>query len=70
MTERLAIPARALLAGDVVGSGETVLRVSAGVGTPPGKVDVTLRSPSGRERGAQWSASTVIRASRPAARNA
>lgn len=64
MTAALAIPARALLAGDIVGSGETVLRVSAGVRTPRGKVDVRLRRPDGRERVAQWGASTVIRATR------
>jgi hypothetical protein len=36
----LRVPARALQPGDCVGSGETVVSVSAGIATPRGKVDI------------------------------
>jgi hypothetical protein len=59
----LRIPARTLQPGDCVGSGETVVSVSAGVATPAGKVDVILER-AGRQRSASWGASTLIGASR------
>ncbi len=37
------VPARHLLRGDVTGSGEVVLNVSAGAKTPRGMVDVLLQ---------------------------
>lgn len=57
------VPARALQPGDVTGSGETVERVSAGLRTPSGKVEVTLVKGS-RRRLAMWGASTVINVAR------
>ena len=59
----LKIPARNLLPGDQVGSGETVVSVSAGVRTPRGKVEVTLEK-AGRRRTSLWGAATVINVSR------
>lgn len=58
-TTRIRVPARLLLNGDVTGSNETVLGVSAGVATPRGKVEVFLEK-AGRQRKAIWSAATVI----------
>lgn len=52
-------PARSLIPGDVVSSGETILSVSAGVRTPRGKVEVVL-SKDGRRRLAIWGAHTII----------
>jgi hypothetical protein len=60
---RLSIPARTLLNGDQVGSGETIVNVSAGVRTPRGKVEVVLEK-GGRRRSAIWGASTVINVQR------
>lgn len=56
---RIRVPARLLLKGDVTGSNETVLGVSAGAATPRGKVEVSLEK-AGRRRKAIWNASTVI----------
>lgn len=56
---RIRVPARLLLKGDVTGSNETVLGVSAGVATPRGKVEVSLEK-AGRQRKAIWNAATVI----------
>jgi hypothetical protein len=53
------VPARHLLRGDVTGSGEVVLSVSAGARTPRGMVDVLLQK-CDRKRAAIWSARTVI----------
>jgi hypothetical protein len=53
------IPARALLNGDHVASGETIVSVSAGVRTPRGMVEVTLEK-DGRYRRALWGAFTII----------
>ena len=55
----MRVYARHLLRGDVVGSGETVVSVSAGTSTPAGHVDVRLEK-SGRERAACWRAGTLI----------
>lgn len=54
------VPARYLLSGDITGSGEIVVSVSAGVHTPRGKVEVTLRKSDGRTRTSLWAASTLI----------
>lgn len=59
------ILARYLRHGDVTaGSGETIVNVSAGVRTPRGKVDVVLAK-NGRQRVAQWGASTMVAVVRP-----
>jgi len=67
--EPVAIPqkvcARYLLPGDVVGSGETIVRVSAGVRTPRGKVEVTLEK-NGQRRTSLWGAYTMINVRRVA----
>jgi hypothetical protein len=62
--QSLKIPARSLLPGDQVGSGETIVSVSAGVRTPRGKVEVTLEKGE-HSRFALWGAHTVINVSRP-----
>ncbi|MET4364290.1 hypothetical protein ABIB06_004889 [Bradyrhizobium sp. LB8.2] len=53
------VPARHLLRGDVTGSGEVVLSVSAGARTPRGMVDVLLQKGE-RKRAAIWSARTIV----------
>lgn len=55
--------ARDMLPGDRVGSGETIVAVSAGVRTPAGKVDVILDR-AGRRRVASWNARTEINVTR------
>ena len=57
------VPARHLMAGDQLGTGETVLAVSRGARTPSGKVEITL-SKNGARRGALWEESTTITVSR------
>jgi hypothetical protein len=64
-TESQKLPARALQSGDQVGSGETIVSVSAGVRTPRGKVEVTLER-NGRCRRALWGAYTIINVRRNA----
>jgi hypothetical protein len=59
------LPARALTNGDQVGSGETIISVSAGIRTPRGKVEVTLEK-DGRCRPALWGAYTIINVRRDA----
>lgn len=59
------VPARNLLNGDRVGSGEIVIQVAAGLKTPRGKVEVTLER-NGARRMAIWNASTVITVRRAA----
>jgi hypothetical protein len=59
------IPARSLIAGDVVGSGETIITVQRGVRTPAGKVEVVLDR-AGIRRRSLWGASTLINARRSA----
>jgi hypothetical protein len=61
----LKIPARALEPGDKIGSGETVIRVSTGIRTPSGKVDVALSGPGEKRRSAVWGARTLINVKRP-----
>lgn len=53
------VPARHLLRGDVTGSGEVVLGVSAGAKTPRGMVDVLLQK-GDRKRAAIWNARTIV----------
>lgn len=53
------VPARHLLRGDITGSGEVVLSVSAGAKTPRGMVDVLLQKGE-RKRAAIWNARTII----------
>lgn len=53
------VPARNLVRGDVTGSGETVLAVSNGARTPPGKVELCLQK-GARQRTAVWNAHTII----------
>lgn len=55
----IKVQARALQPGDLVGSGEVVLSVSAGVATPRGNVDVILVRNDGRRR-VTWGAYTLI----------
>lgn len=61
----IKMPAYLLQSGDVVGSGEEIVRVSAGVRTPPGKVDVLLVRKRAWpledvHRTAQWGKRTII----------
>ncbi|UQD99362.1 hypothetical protein [Bradyrhizobium japonicum] len=65
-TDRVRVPARLLLKGDVTSSGEIVLSVSAGVATPRGKVEVSL-SKGEHGRIAIWNAATTIVVRRSAA---
>jgi hypothetical protein len=53
------VPARYLLAGDRLCTGETVVAVSQGARTPSGKVEVTLEK-DGRRRSPLWGVSTTI----------
>ncbi|MET4801227.1 hypothetical protein [Bradyrhizobium sp. LB11.1] len=57
--QRVRVPARALMSGDITSSGETVLGVSTGVATPRGKVEVSL-SKGHFGRVAVWNAGTII----------
>ncbi len=53
------VPARYLIPGDRVGSGEIVVGVAYGARTPSGKVEVILEEDR-RRRLAIWGASTII----------
>jgi hypothetical protein len=57
------VPARYLLSGDRLSTGETVTAVSRGARTPSGKVEVTLEK-DGRRRTTLWGASTTINVAR------
>ncbi|MGY4433140.1 hypothetical protein ACVWWO_005617 [Bradyrhizobium sp. F1.13.1] len=57
--QRVRLPARALMSGDITSSGETVLGVSTGVATPRGKVKVSLRK-GHFGRVAVWNAGTIF----------
>ncbi len=57
------VQARVLQHGDIIGSGETVKGVSAGVRTPRGKVEIMLEK-DGRTRMAVWGAYTLINVTR------
>ena len=62
-TESHKVQARALQRGDITGSGETVVGVSAGIRTPSGRVEVTLEK-DGRRRTSIWGAYTMINVQR------
>lgn len=57
------VAARYLLAGDRVGSGETIVWSGIGARTPRGKVEVILEK-DGARRLAIWGASTTINVQR------
>jgi hypothetical protein len=61
---RQKVPARHLLAGDQLCTGETVVAVNRGARTPAGKVEITLEK-DGRRRTPLWGASTTINIVRP-----
>jgi hypothetical protein len=61
----MKVPVRCLMPGDQVGSGETIVGVSAGVRTPRGKVEVALEK-NGRRRTSLWGAATNVSVSRSA----
>jgi len=61
----IQVAARSLIAGDVVGSGETIVSIQRGVRTPAGKVEVVLDK-GGIRRHSIWGASTLINARRSA----
>lgn len=63
---KMRVQAQHLHSGDVVGSGEIVHHVSAGVRTPKGKVDVWLKrkSDGSDARMAQWGKYTLINVDR------
>lgn len=57
----MKVPARNLQTNDLVGTGEEVVRVTVGLRTPRGKVEVVLFNPrNGRTRTSVWNASTEI----------
>lgn len=60
MTETHKVQARALQRGDITGSGETIVSVSAGARTARGKVEVTLEERDGYRRTLVWGAYTMI----------
>jgi hypothetical protein len=64
-SNRQKVPARYLMAGDRLCTGETIVGVSRGALTPSGKVEVTLEK-DGQRRTPLWGASTTINVSRPA----
>ena len=56
-----AIEVRQLKKGDVLhGTGVEILNISAGVSTPQGKMDVTVRYPNGKEQTNQWWKTTKV----------
>ena len=59
----MKVCARYLQAGDVIGSGETVVKTSAGISTPRGKIEIILER-DGHRRLAIWGASTTINVQR------
>ncbi|WP_407122824.1 hypothetical protein [Bradyrhizobium sp. STM 3561] len=59
MLSKMKVPARHLLRGDIVGSGEVVIAVSTGSRTPRGKIEVLLEK-NDRRRIALWGAGSTI----------
>jgi len=59
----MKVCARYLRPGDVTGSGETIIKTSAGTKTPRGKIEVVLER-DGKRRLAIWGASTTINVKR------
>jgi len=52
--------AQHLKKGDIIGSGEEVVSVSAGAKTPKGKVEVTLKTKDGKTKTSTWGKYTKI----------
>ena len=52
--------AQHLKKGDIVGSGDEVVSVSAGAKTPAGKVEVTLKTKSGSTKTSTWGKTTKV----------
>jgi hypothetical protein len=65
VVESVRVAARHLIPGDLIGSGERILSVSAGIRTRRGKLEVTLEK-GGHRRMSLWGASTVINVRRAA----
>lgn len=65
---KIKVQAQYLQPGDIVGSGEKVINVSAGVRTPKGKIDVKLgkylNSDHEYFRTSQWGKYTMINVER------
>lgn len=52
--------AQHLKKGDIIGSGDEVLSVSAGAKTPSGKVEVTLKTKAGKTKTSTWGKTTKV----------
>jgi len=52
--------AQHLKKGDIIGSGDEVVSVSAGARTPSGKVEVTLKTKDGKTKTSTWGKTTKI----------
>ena len=52
--------AQHLKKGDIIGSGDEVVSVSAGAKTPAGKVEVTLKTKSGSTKTSTWGKTTKV----------
>ena len=52
--------AQHLKKGDIIGSGDEVVSVSAGAKTPAGKVEVTLKTKNGSTKTSTWGKTTMI----------
>ena len=52
--------AQHLKKGDIIGSGDEVVSVSAGAKTPSGKVEVTLKTKDGKTKTSTWGKTTKI----------
>ena len=52
--------AQHLKKGDIIGSGEEVVSVSAGAKTPSGKIEVTLKTKDGKTKTSTWGKTTKI----------
>ncbi len=52
--------AQHLKKGDIIGSGDEVVSVSAGAKTPKGKVEVTLKTKDGKTKTSTWGKTTKI----------
>lgn len=62
---KIKVQAQHLQPGDIVGSGEKVINVSAGVRTPKGKIDVMLKHPENEKgRLSHWGKYTMINVER------
>ena len=52
--------AQHLKKGDIIGSGDEVVSVSAGAKTPKGKVEVTLKTKDGKTKTSTWGKTTKV----------